>query len=251
MHSSLLDHTALAGDERFALQNPQLLRVALDGRAEVLARSGAMVAHTGRVQFTGWTPPGRRGRGRANRPQQQGSHQQPGPHQQWPGQPGHQPAPALDLMRCAGTGTVYLANLAQHLHILELRRDRLTITSNYVLALDTTIDWQAVGIEGGERITGVGRNSLELSGSGTLVVMTSGRPLVMPVRAGEYVYADADAVVGWSSALEVQLQAQSANTEAWRRRGTATEGWELSFTGDGFVIVQPSELLPPQRLPLR
>ncbi|MFF1905684.1 AIM24 family protein [Kitasatospora sp. NPDC058218] len=239
MHSPLLDHTALAGDERFALQNPQLLRVALDGRAEVLARSGAMVAHTGRVQFTGWTEPGRRSRNRQQQHHPQQHHQ------------ARQQPPALDLMRCAGTGTVYLANLAQHLHILDLRRERLTITSSYVLALDTTIEWRAIDIEGGERISGVGRHSLELSGSGTLVVMTSGLPLVMPVRAGQYVYADADAVVGWSSALDVQLQAQSSNTEAWRRRGTATEGWELSFTGDGIVIVQPSELLPPQRVPLR
>ncbi|AUY47698.1 AIM24 family protein [Streptomyces sp. CB01881] len=238
MQSPLLDHTALVGDERFALQNPQLLRVALDGRAEVLARTGAMVAHTGRVRFTAWRPP------RSQRNQQAG-------HGGWQGGPGAAQPAALDLMRCTGTGTVYLANLAQHLHILELQRDRLTITSNYVLALDAGIAWQAVGIEGGERISGVGSRSLELSGRGTVVVMTSGRPLVMPVRAGEYVYADADAVVGWSSALEVQLQAQSANTEAWRRRGTATEGWELSFTGDGFVIVQPSELLPPQRVPLR
>ncbi|MGW4891228.1 AIM24 family protein [Kitasatospora sp. NPDC004240] len=227
MQSPLLDHTALTGDERYALQNPQMLRVVLDGRAEVLARSGAMVAHTGRVQFTGWTPPGSR-RNRQN----------------------NQPT-ALDLMRCSGTGTVYLANLAQHLHILELRGERLTVTSSYVLAMDTGISWQVVNIEGGERITGVGTHSLELSGSGKLVVMTSGRPLVMPVQRGQYVYADADAVVGWSSSLEVQLQAQSSNTEAWRRRGTATEGWELAFTGDGFVVVQPSELLPPQRVPVR
>lgn len=241
MQSPLLDHTALTGDERFALQNPQLLRVVLDGRSEVLARSGAMVAHTGRVQFTGWNRPGGRGRNR----QQQGQGGQGGQGRR------EQQPPALDLMACSGTGTVYLANLAQHLHILELRRERLTVTSSYVLALDTGIDWQVVDIEGGERISGVGTHSLELSGSGTLVVMTSGKPLVMPVRSGQYVYADADAVVGWSSALEVQLQAQSSNTEAWRRRGTATEGWELSFTGDGFVIVQPSELLPPQRVPLR
>ncbi|MCG6499307.1 AIM24 family protein [Kitasatospora sp. A2-31] len=230
MHSPLLDHTALTGDERFALQNPQLLRVVLDGRAEVLARTGAMVAHTGRVRFTAWRPP----RGQRN--------QQGGPAQ---------PPPAMDLMRCTGTGTVYLANLAQHLHVLDLRGDRLTITSAYVLAFDAGITWRTVAVEGGERISGIGNHSLELSGNGRLVVMTSGRPLVMPVRAGEYVYADADAVVGWSSALEVQLQAQSANTEAWRRHGTATEGWELSFTGDGFVLVQPSELRPPQRLPRR
>ncbi|MFF1873063.1 AIM24 family protein [Streptomyces sp. CB03911] len=227
MQSPLLDHAALTGTERYSLQNPQMLRVVLDGGpADVLARSGAMVAHTGRVQFTGWTPPGRRNRANV--------------------------APTeLDLMRCSGSGTVYLANLAQHLHILDLRRDRLTVNSTYVLAMDTTITWQVVGIEGGERIAGVGTRSLELTGSGRLVLMTSGQPLVMRVEPGRYVYADADAVVGWSSGLEVQLQAQSSNTEAWRRRGTATEGWEMAFTGSGFVLVQPSELLAPQRVPLR
>ena len=230
MQSPLLDHTTLTGDERFALQNPQMLRVVLDGRASVLARSGAMVAHTGKVQFTGWEPPAGNNRGRGSRQQQQPT--------------------ALDLMRCAGTGTVYLANLAQHLHILDLRREKLTVTSTYVLALDSSVSWQVVGIEGGERIAGVGRHSLELTGTGRLVLMTSGQPLVMRVEPERYVYADADAVVGWSSGLEVQLQAQSSNTEAWRRRGTATEGWEMAFTGSGIVLVQPSELLAPQRVPV-
>ncbi len=230
MQSPLLDHAALTGDERYALQNPQMLRVALDGRQDVLARSGAMVAHTGRLRFTGWAPPAGSGRGRAARPQQ---------------------PTALDLMRCSGTGTVYLANLAKHLHILDLQRERLTVTSTYVLALDTTISWQVVGIEGGERVAGVGSHSLELAGTGRLVLMTSGQPLVMRVEPGRYVYADADAVVGWSSGLDVQLQAQSSNTEAWRRRGTATEGWEMAFTGSGVVLVQPSELLAPQRVPVR
>ncbi|WP_345696806.1 AIM24 family protein [Kitasatospora terrestris] len=231
MQSTLLDHTAVADTERFALQNPQLLRVLLDGGKDVLARSGAMVAHVGKVSFVGWGPSGSRGN-RNNRGQRQ--------------------APdVLDLMRCSGTGTVYLANLAQHLHILPLADEKLTVTSSYVLALDNELGWRTVSIENGELITGVGNRSLEFSGTGTLVLMTSDRPLVLPVRPGEYVYGDADAVVGWSSGLEVQLQAQSSNTEAWRRRGTATEGWELAFTGSGYVIVQPSELLKPQRVPFR
>jgi hypothetical protein len=32
----------------------------------------------------------------------------------------------------------------------------------------------------------------------------------------------------------------------WRRRGNTGEGWELSFMGQGYALVQPSELLPPQ-----
>lgn len=235
MQSPLLAHTAGTGTDRFALQNPQLLRVTLDGRSEVLARTGAMVAHVGKVDFTGWTPPSGNRRGNRNGGGNAGNRQRD--------------AGALDLMRCTGTGTVYLANLAQHLHVLQLSQERLVVTNSYVLALDTTLDWHTVAIENGDRIAGVGSRCLEVSGTGGLVLMTSGRPLVMPVEPGRYVYGDADAVVGWSSGLEVQLQAQSTNTEAWRRRGTATEGWELAFTGSGFVIVQPSELLPPQRVP--
>lgn len=225
MQSPLLAHTAVAGADRFALQNPQMLRVALDGRTDVLARSGAMVAHVGKVSFTGWTPPSQ------NRRNQR------------------RDAGVLDLMRCSGTGTVYLASLAQHLHVLHLDQERLVVANSYVLALDSALSWQTVAIDNGDRVAGVGTRCLEFSGSGGLVLMTSGRPLVLPVEPGRYVYGDADAVVGWSSGLEVQLQAQSSNTEAWRRRGTATEGWEMAFTGRGHVIVQPSELLPPRRVP--
>ncbi|WP_405011672.1 AIM24 family protein [Kitasatospora sp. NBC_01539] len=225
MQSPLLAHTAGTGTDRFALQNPQMLRVSLDGQSKVLARSGAMVAHVGKVAFTSWSP-------------QTGNRRGP-----------RRDAGVLDMMSCSGTGTVYLANLAQHLHVLSLRDERLVVTNSYVLALDTSLAWHTVAIENGDRIAGVGSRCLEFSGSGSLVLMTSGRPLVLPVEPGRYVYGDADAVVGWSSGLEVQLQAQSSNTEAWRRRGTATEGWELAFTGRGHVIVQPSELLPPRRVP--
>ncbi|WP_457029551.1 AIM24 family protein [Kitasatospora sp. P5_F3] len=225
MQSPLLAHTAGTGTDRFGLQNPQLLRVVLDGSSEVLARTGAMVAHVGKVAFAAWSPPSGNRRNR------------------------RRDADALDLMRCSGTGTAYLANLAQHLHVLPLNGEKMVITNTYVLALDAALEWQAVAIENGDRIAGVGSRALEFTGTGSLVLMTSGRPLVLPVEPGRYVYGDADAVVGWSSGLEVQLQAQSSNTEAWRRRGTATEGWELSFTGQGYVIVQPSEMLPPQRVP--
>jgi uncharacterized protein (AIM24 family) len=226
VQSPLLAHTAGTGTDRFGLQNPQLLRIVLDGSSDVLARTGAMVAHVGKVSFAPWTP----GNSRQRRERRQA-------------------ADVLDLMRCSGTGTAYLANLAQHLHVLPLNGEPMVITNTYVLALDATLQWQAVSIENGDRIAGVGSRALEFTGTGNVVLMTSGRPLVLPVEPGKYVYGDADAVVGWSSGLEVQLMAQSSNTEAWRRRGTATEGWELSFTGQGYVIVQPSEMLPPQRVP--
>jgi uncharacterized protein (AIM24 family) len=71
-------------------------------------------------------------------------------------------------------------------------------------------------------------------------------PLMMQVTPDKYVNCDADAIVAWSTGLRVQMQAQTHSSGVWRRRGNTGEGWELSFLGQGFALVQPSELLPPQ-----
>ena len=42
------------------------------------------------------------------------------------------------------------------------------------------------------------------------------------------------------------MQAQTHSSGVLRRRGNTGEGWELSFLGQGFALVQPSEVLPPQ-----
>ncbi|MDQ0932509.1 uncharacterized protein (AIM24 family) [Streptomyces turgidiscabies] len=76
--------------------------------------------------------------------------------------------------------------------------------------------------------------------------MTSGAPLMMQVTPDKYVNCDADAIVAWSTGLRVQMQAQTHTSGVWRRRGNTGEGWELSFMGSGYALVQPSELLPPQ-----
>jgi len=50
MRSELFGANLEAGtQDRFGLQNPRLLRIALDG--EVMARQGAMVAYQGQLDF--------------------------------------------------------------------------------------------------------------------------------------------------------------------------------------------------------
>ncbi|NEE57601.1 AIM24 family protein, partial [Streptomyces sp. SID8455] len=75
---------------RYAIQNPQLLRVTLTGQDDILARKGAMVAYQGLMDFDGeYQSQGQR-RARARTGE------------------------GLDLMRVSGQGTVYFANLAQY-----------------------------------------------------------------------------------------------------------------------------------------
>ncbi|MEU9110843.1 AIM24 family protein [Streptomyces sp. NPDC048483] len=222
MQSPLFAFTETQTQDRYALQNEQLLRVALQGHEDLLARKGSMVAYQGLLEF-------------------EGNYQTEGQHRARA-----MTGEALDLMRVSGQGTVYLANLAQYIHVVDVDHQGLTIDSSYVLALDSTLHWEAVSVDSQFGISGTGKYQLNISGQGKVVLMTSGQPLMLQVTPEKYVNADADAVVAWSKSLRVQMQAQTHSSGVWRRRGNTGEGWELSFLGQGYALVQPSELLPPQ-----
>ncbi|MHC5908433.1 AIM24 family protein [Streptomyces sp. S6] len=224
MHSTLFAHTPVESTERYTLQNPQLLKTDVTrGQGAILARQGAMVAFEGDVQFDSQY----RDRGWRNVERMTGER--------------------LELMRCKGNGVVYLANFAQHLHIMEVGRG-ITVDSSSVLAFDGTLGVGIVAIDSAVEVASAGAYNLELSGNGQVVVMTSGEPLVLEVGPGNNVCCDSDAVIAWSTSLRTQLQAPTSTSAVWRRRGSSGEGWEMQFSGTGHVLVQPSELLPPQHL---
>ncbi|MCP9986535.1 MULTISPECIES: AIM24 family protein [Streptomyces] len=222
MQSPLFSHVEQQSQDRYTVQNPQLLRVALTGHDDVLARKGAMVAYQGLMDFDGeYQNQGRRA-ARA------------------------QTGEGLDLMRCSGQGTVYLANLAQHIHVVDVDQEGLTVDSAYVLALDSALHTEVIAVDSQYGISGSGKYQLNISGRGQVALMTSGRPLMLQVTPDKYVNVDADAIVAWSSSLRVQMQAQTHSSNIRRRRGDTGEGWELNFLGEGFALVQPSEVMPPQ-----
>ncbi|MEV6753842.1 AIM24 family protein [Streptomyces sp. NPDC051214] len=222
MQSPLFAHTEQQTQERYTVQNPQLLRVALEGHDDILARKGAMVAYQGLIEFDAEYQSQGNQRARAHTGE------------------------GLDLMRCHGQGTVYLANLAQYIHVVDVDQDGLTVDSSYVLALDSSLTHQVIAVDSQYGISGSGKYQLNITGRGKVALMTSGQPLMLRVTPDQYVNADADAIVAWSNGLRVQMQAQTHSSGVWRRRGNTGEGWELSFMGQGYALVQPSELLPPQ-----
>ncbi|MET9322443.1 AIM24 family protein [Streptomyces sp. NPDC003038] len=226
MQSALFAHTEAQSQDRYTVQNPQLLRVSLTGTDDVLARKGAMVAYQGLIDFDG----------EYQTSSQRGARRNTGE--------------GLDLMRCSGQGTVYLANLAQYVHVVDVDQEGLTVDSSYVLALDSTLHTEVIAVDSQYGISGSGKYQLNITGRGKVALMTSGQPLMMHVTPDKYVNADADAIVAWSTSLRVQMQAQTHSTGVWRRRGNTGEGWELSFLGTGFALVQPSEVLPPQNAQL-
>ncbi|MDJ0462125.1 AIM24 family protein [Streptomyces sp. H27-C3] len=222
MQSPLFSHTEQQSQDRYTVQNPQLLRVSLTGQDDVLARKGSMVAYQGLMDFDG---------------EYQSNNQR---------QARVRTGEGLDLMRCSGQGTVYFANLAQYVHVVDVDRDGMTVDSSYVLALDSALHTEVIAVDSQYGISGSGKYQLNISGQGKVALMTSGQPLMLQVTPDKYVNADADAIVAWSSSLRVQMQAQTHSSGIRRRRGNTGEGWELSFLGQGFALVQPSEVMPPQ-----
>ncbi|OHV20224.1 hypothetical protein BBK14_08240 [Parafrankia soli] len=224
IRSSLLGNPEVTSGERFALQNGKMLKATLgaQGMREFYARRGAMVAYQGAATFDArWEGWGSRFRSFFSGGE------------------------GLNLMNVAGSGTVYLANQAQDIHILDLAGDGLTVDGKNVLAFDAGLNWDLVRVDSQVGIAGVGGYQIELRGNGQAVVCTSGAPLVMRVTTQNYYFADADAVVGWSSSLQVSMQAAVTSSAAWKPRGNTGESWQLQFSGEGYVIVQPCELLPP------
>lgn len=222
MQSPLFAYNDQQTDERYSLQNSQMLRVALTGQEDLLARKGSMVAYQGLVEFDAEYRSRQQGRARAHTGE------------------------GLDLMRCHGQGTVYLANLAQHIHVVDVEQSGLTVDSAYVLAMDSSLHHEVIAVDSQYGISGSGKYQLNISGQGKVALMTSGAPLMMQVTPDRVVNCDADAIVAWSTGLRVQMQAQTHSSGVWRRRGNTGEGWELSFMGTGYALVQPSEMLPPQ-----
>ncbi|MEB8336332.1 AIM24 family protein [Streptomyces endophyticus] len=222
MQSPLFAYTEQQTQERYTVQNPQMLRVALEGHDDILARKGAMVAYQGLMEFDGEYQTSGQQRARAHTGE------------------------GLSLMRCHGQGTVYLANLAQYIHVVDVEQDGLTVDSSYVLAMDSSLHHEVVAVDSQFGISGSGKYQLNITGHGKVALMTSGQPLMLQVTPDRYVNADADAIVAWSTGLRVQMQAQTHSSGVWRRRGNTGEGWELSFMGSGYALVQPSEMLPPQ-----
>ena len=152
----------------------------------------------------------------------------------------------LELMRCKGNGVVYLANLAQHLHVMEVGSG-ITVDSSYVLAFDGSLGVGIVAVDSAVEVAAAGAYNLELSGSGQVVLMTSGEPLVLEVgpdknvccrlrRRHRLVHVPAHPAPGAHAPLPACGAAGAPPARAGR----------CSFCGTGHVLVQPSELLPPQ-----
>ena len=198
-------------DEAVAKQNSKMLRVRIG--EPFFARQGAMVAYQGNVEFAFEGG----GAGRFIKKALTGE--------------------GLPLMRCAGQGDVFLADLAKDVHLLKLENSALSISGKNVLAFSASLEWNIERVKGGSMLTGGLFNTL-LRGTGWVALTTDGPPVVLNAAEAP-TFADTYAIVAWSAHLQTQL-VSSMKASALIGRGSG-EAVQVAFSGPGFVIVQPSE----------
>jgi uncharacterized protein (AIM24 family) len=194
-----------------ANQNARMLRVRLG--EPFMARQGSMVAYQGNVDFAF-----------------EGGGASKFLKKAFTGE-------GLPLMRCQGQGDVFLAEQAHDVHLLNLSNSGLSISGKNVLAFSSSLDWNIERVKGGSMATG-GLFNTTLRGSGWVALTTDGPPVVLNAAEAP-TFADTNAVVAWSANLQTQLKT-SFKAGALIGRGSG-EALQVSFHGQGFVIVQPSE----------
>jgi uncharacterized protein (AIM24 family) len=194
-----------------ANQNAKLLRVRLG--EPFMARQGSMVAYQGNVDFSF-----------------EGGGASKFIKKALTGE-------GLPLMRCAGQGDVFLAERSYDVHLLNLNNSALSISGKNVLAFSSNLEWNIERVKGGSIATGGLFNTM-LRGTGWVALTTDGPPVVLNAAEAP-TFADTNAVVAWSATLQTQLKT-SFKAGALIGRGSG-EAVQVSFHGNGFVIVQPSE----------
>src|SRR5688572_12050733 len=214
MQTTLAQFNETQSQEAFALQNSKLLKVRLD-QVTVQSKLGSMVAYQGDVSFE---HAGSGGLGRMLKKAMTGE--------------------GTQLMKIAGTGEVFLADQAQDIHLIYLENDFITVNGRNLLAFDAGIDWDIKRVEGASGMMGGGLFNMALRGTGWVAILSDGPPVLLNV-ASAATFADAQAAITWSSGVTTGIKTD-VNLKTLIGRGSG-ESVQMSFAGEGWVLVQPSE----------
>lgn len=200
--------------EPFTLQNPRLLKIELS-ETSVMARNGAMVAYQGEVRFE------HKGGGLGRLLKKAATGEQ------------------LRLMQATGSGELFLARRAMLVHVLRLDDDSLSVNGENILAFETGIEWDITRVKGGTAgMLAGGLFNVHLHGTGLVALVSDGEPLRLDVAEAP-TFADPQAAIAWSGGVTTSLK---ADVQAKSLIGMGSgESFQLGFSGQGWVLVQPSE----------
>ncbi|HEY5726400.1 MAG TPA: AIM24 family protein [Methylomirabilota bacterium] len=200
--------------ESFSLQNDRLLKVELTD-VTIQAKLGSMVAYQGDVKFE---RAGTGGMARLMKKMATGE--------------------GVKLMTVSGSGEVFLADHAQEVHLVRLDSDKITVNSQNLLAFDAGIDWDIKRVEGVSGMMGGGLYNTALSGTGWVAIVSDGQPVLLNTGDAP-TFADPQAAITWASSVQTSVKTD-IKLKNFIGRGSG-ESVQMSFSGQGWLLVQPSE----------
>jgi uncharacterized protein (AIM24 family) len=142
------------------------------------------------------------------------------------------------LMKMSGSGEVFLADTAQDIHLLYLENDAITVNGTNLLAFDSGIDWDIKRVEGASGMMGGGLFNTALQGSGWVAIISDGPPVLLNTGDAP-TFADPAAAITWASSVQTGIKTD-IKLKNFIGRGSG-ESVQMSFSGQGWVLVQPSE----------
>lgn len=217
VHSNLNQFQELGeAQAQFELQNHKMLRVTL-AHGPIQAQAGSMVAYQGDATFTN------KGSGGMSKMLKKAA-----------------TGESASFMEIGGSGEVFLADQGMEIQIMYLENDSVSVKGDNVLAFSSSISWdiRKVGSGMAGAMAG-GLFNVFLEGTGFVAVATDGQPVMLDV-ASSPTFADANAAVMWSAGVSMNVKTDTGGMKSMMRGGTG-ETFQLAFSGQGFVLVQPSE----------
>jgi uncharacterized protein (AIM24 family) len=220
MDAALDRYQEVETGDAFTLQGPRLLKVELS-ETSVMAKNGAMVAYQGDVHFE------HKGGGLGRLLKKAATGEQ------------------LRLMEASGTGELFLASQAMLVHVLRLQDDSVTVNGENILAFQTGIEWDVTRVKGGTAgVLAGGLFNIHLRGTGLVALVSDGEPVRLDVSEAP-TFADPQAAIAWSGGVQTTLR---TDVQARTLIGLGSgESFQLGLSGQGWVLVQPSEGRPAMR----
>ena len=204
------------GEGLFELETERMLEVNLSGR--VWIKMGSMVAYKGDIKFMreGILE---HGLGRMLKKSFTGE--------------------GVRLTKAEGSGSLYLADMGKKVSILKLQGQSLFVNGNDLLAFEEGIQWDIKLMRKVTAMLAGGLFNVKLEGTGIVAITTHYDPLTLMVSADHPVTTDPNATVAWSGALVPEFKSD-VSLKTFLGRGSG-ESIQMSFCGEGFVVVQPYE----------
>jgi uncharacterized protein (AIM24 family) len=204
------------GHGLFEMETPRMLEVNLDG--EIWTKMGSMIAYHGQIKFE---REGMLEQGLGNLLKKAVSGE------------------GAYLTRATGQGKLYLADQGKKVLLLKLEGDSFTVNGSDILAFEPSIRHDIRMMKRISAMASGGLFNIKMEGSGLVAITSHYEPLTLRVTPDRPIRTDPNATIAWSQGVEPNLKTDM-NLKTFLGRSSG-ETFQIEFTGDGFVVLQPFE----------